>query len=241
MDSLGSDLGAHIPALESMPPYNEDGSGGSHVYAPWWNHGKHDKLNFPRGYHIELGATRNMPVMHSLNILDSKSPSTYGKKLMDEARRYYGASISFAGRGEMIPNEHCYTELDPNRLDQWGIPVLRFHWKWSDHELNQVKHMQETFAGIINEMGGSATPRPAAEAINKPGEIIHEAGAARMGASTKDSVTNSFGQTWDVKNLFLMDGSILPSNPNKNLTITIMALAWRSSEYLMQEMKSGNI
>jgi choline dehydrogenase-like flavoprotein len=241
MDSLGSDLGAHIPALENMTPYNEDGAGGSHVYAPWWYHGKHDKLDFPRGYHIELGATRNMPNMNSLNILNSKSPSTYGKKLMEEARRYYGASINFTGRGEMIPNEHCYAELDPNRVDQWGIPILRFHWKWSDHELNQVKHMQETFAGIINEMGGSATPRPAAEAINKPGEIIHEAGAARMGASAKDSVTNSFGQTWDVKNLFLMDGSIFPSNPDKNPTITIMALAWRSSEYLMQEMKSGNI
>jgi hypothetical protein len=66
---------------------------------------------------------------------------------MPEARRYYGATICFAGRGEMIPTGNCYTELDPDRVDKWGIPVLRFHWKWSDHELNQVKHMQETFAG----------------------------------------------------------------------------------------------
>ena len=242
MDSLGSSLGGHIPALESLPPYNEDGAGGNHVYAPWWNHGKHDKLNFPRGYHIEIGGGRGrMPVMNTLGILDEVAPGVYGKKLMEEATRYFGASMGFAGRGEMVPNDNCYCELDPEKVDQWGIPILRFHWKWSEHELNQVTHMQETFANIINEMGGSATPKPAEKAINKPGEIIHEAGTARMGSDPKDSVCNSFGQTWDVKNLFLMDGSVFPSNPDKNLTLTIMALAWRSSEYLMQEMKSGNI
>lgn len=241
-DSLGSSLGAHIPAMESLPPYNEDGAGGNHVYSPWWHHGKHDQLDFPRGYHIEMSGGRSaMPNMGSLGLLDSVAPGVYGKKLMEEARRYFGASMGFAGRGEMIPNDDCYCELDPGKVDQWGIPILRFHWKWSDHELNQVKHMQETFAGIITEMGGTATPRPAAEAINKPGEIIHEAGTVRMGESPKDSVCNSFGQTWDVKNLFLMDGSIFPSNPDKNLTLTIMALAWRSSEYVIQEMKSGNI
>ncbi len=242
MDSLGSALGGHIPAMESLPPYNEDGAGGTHVYSPWWNHGKHDKLDFPRGYHIEIGGGRGrMPSMGSLGLLDSVAPGVYGKKLMEEARRYFGAGMGFSGRGEMIPNDDCYCELDPGKVDQWGIPILRFHWKWSDHELNQVKHMQETFAGIITEMGGTATPKPAAEAINKPGEIIHEAGTARMGDSPKDSVCNSFGQTWDVKNLFLMDGSVFPSNPDKNLTLTIMALAWRSSEYVIQEMKAGNI
>jgi choline dehydrogenase-like flavoprotein len=101
--------------------------------------------------------------------------------------------------------------------------------------------MQQTFADLIHAMGGKATPRIGLAALNKPGEIIHEAGTARMGSEARDSVVNSFGQTWDVNNLFLMDGSILPSNPDKNLTLTIMALAWRSSEYLMGEMKSGNI
>jgi len=78
-------------------------------------------------------------------------------------------------------------------------------------------------------------------ALKKPGEIIHEAGTCMMGADAKSSVVNSFGQTWDVKNLFCMYGSILPSNPDKNLTLSVMALAWRSSEYLTQEMKRGNI
>jgi choline dehydrogenase-like flavoprotein len=90
-------------------------------------------------------------------------------------------------------------------------------------------------------MGGKATPRPGREALNKPGEIIHEAGTAMMGTDPKNSVVNSFGQTWDVKNLFLMDASILPSNPDKNLTLTVLALAWRSADYLLGELKKGSI
>ena len=240
-DTVGSSMSGHIPAMESLPPYNEDGAGGGHVYSPWWNYGIQEKLGFARGYHIEIGGGRMMPGMGSLGLLDATSPGVYGKKLKEEARRYYGASMGFAGRGEMIPNEHCYCEVDPDRVDQWGIPILRFHWKWSDHEIRQADHMQQTFADIINAMGGKATPRKGIEALNKPGEIIHEAGTCRMGPTAQDSVVNSYGQTWDVKNLFLMDGSVLPSNPDKNLTLTVMALAWRSSEYLLGEMKSGNI
>ncbi|MDB6080050.1 MAG: family oxidoreductase, partial [Akkermansiaceae bacterium] len=240
-DSVGSSMGGHIPAMEGLPPYNEDGAGGNHVYVPWWNYGIQEKLGFARGYHIEMGGGRSMPGMGSLGMLDRTSPGVYGKKLKEEARRYYGASVWYAGRGEMIPNENCYCEIDPDRVDQWGIPVLRFHWKWSQHEIGQADHMQKTFADLINSMGGKATPRPGKEALNKPGEIIHEAGTCIMGKEAKSSVVNSFGQTWDVKNLFLMDGSILPSNPDKNLTLTVLALAWRSSDYLLGEMKKGNI
>ncbi len=241
MDSVGTSLGSHIPAMENLPPLNEDGAGGIHVYSPWWLVSQHAKLGFARGYHIEMGGGRRMPTVASLAVLDSKSPTTYGSKLKEDARRYYGASFGFAGRGEMIPNKDCYSELDPNVVDQWGIPVLRFHWKWSDHEIKQAEHMQNTFAELIEEMGGKATPKSGRDAIQRPGEIIHEVGTARMGEKASESVTNQFCQTWDVKNLFLMDGSVLPSNPDKNPTLTILALAWRSSEYLMDEMKKGNI
>ena len=141
----------------------------------------------------------------------------------------------------MVPNKDCYCELDPKVVDQWGIPVLRFHWKWSDHEIKQAEHMQQTFADMLNAMGGKATPATGRDAIKKPGEIIHEVGTARMGAKAGSSVTNQYCQTWDVKNLFLMDGAVLPSNPDKNPTLTILALAWRSCEYLMDAMKRGDV
>jgi choline dehydrogenase-like flavoprotein len=119
--------------------------------------------------------------------------------------------------------------------------VLRFHWKWSDHEIKQAEHMQNTFAELLEGMGGKATPLKGEAAIKKPGEIIHEVGTARMGDKASESVTNQYCQTWDVKNLFLMDGSVLPSNPDKNPTLTILALAWRSCEWLMDEMKAQRI
>ena len=56
----------------------------------------------------------------------------YGKALKDDYRRYYGATVGFAGRGEMVPNEDTYCEIDPNVVDRFGIPVLRFHFQWSD-------------------------------------------------------------------------------------------------------------
>lgn len=241
MDSVGTKLSAHIPAMEDLPPMNEDGAGGLHVYSPWWLVKEHARLGFARGYHIEMGGGRQMPGVGSFGILDSTSPGVYGRKLKEEARRYFGSSFGFSGRGEMLPNKDCYCELDPNVVDQWGIPVLRFHWKWSDHEIKQAEHMQQTFAAMLEEMGGKPKPQSGADAIQRPGEIIHEVGTARMGAKASESVTNQYCQTWDVKNLFLMDGAVLPSNPDKNPTLTILALAWRSSEWLMEEMKRGNV
>jgi len=123
--------------------------------------------------------------------------------------------------------------------DKFGIPVLRFHWKWSQHELGQAEHMQKVAAEIIEAMGGRYASRPQSgeKAIKQGGVIIHEVGGAMMGNDPKKSVTNSFGQCWDVKNLFITDGATLCSNADKNPTLTIMALAWRASDHMLSLMK----
>ena len=143
----------------------------------------------------------------------------YGKQLKDDYRRFYGANVGFAGRGEMIPNENSYCEIDPAVVDRWGIPVLRFHWKWSDHELKQVKHMQETFRAIIHEMGGTPmSPMPTAEqqyGIAAGGRIIHEVGCVRMGRDPKTSVLNSNCQAHDCRNLFVTDGGPVRHQPGQ--------------------------
>jgi choline dehydrogenase-like flavoprotein len=143
----------------------------------------------------------------------------------------------------MIPNENCYCELDPEVKDQWGIPVLRFHWKWSSHELNQVVHAKKTFAAMIEAMGGTPHQKHfvGEESIERPGWIIHEVGGAIIGADAKKSVVNKWNQTWDIKNLFLCDGAPFASNADKNPTLTIMALAWRASDHIVDELKKGNL
>jgi choline dehydrogenase-like flavoprotein len=152
--------------------------------------------------------------------------------------------VYFAGRGEMIPNEDSFCEIDPSVKDKWGIPVLRFSWKWSDHETRQAKHMEESAAALIEAMGGKLRrpPRPdGRDAIDQGGKIIHEVGGTIMGADPKKSVTNQWCQTWDVKNLFVTDGGPFVSNADKNPTLTIMALAWRSADYILEELRKGNL
>src|ERR1700675_3855214 len=162
MDTVGSPLSGQIPLLESLPPQNEDGAGGEHVYAPWWQYQEQHagKLDFARGYHIEMGGGRQMPGVGTMKGAEWLTAGSYGRKFKEDARRYYGSFMGFAGRGEMIPNEQSYCEIDPTVKDKWGIPVLRFHWQWSQHETRQAAHMQKTFAAIIEAMGGRVKDGP---------------------------------------------------------------------------------
>jgi choline dehydrogenase-like flavoprotein len=242
MDSVGSSGEGYFPQMEKVPPHNHDGTGGDHVYVPWW---KYDRQNdFPRGYHIEMGGGRNMPGIGMFhNLCDDVEG--YGVNLKRACRKNYGTTIGFAGRGEMIPNPDSYCEIDPDRVDQWGIPILRFHFKWSDYEIKMAKDMQETFRAIVEAGGGTYLTRPKLGdnpyGIADGGVIIHEVGTARMGSDPKTSVLNGCCQAHDVKNLFVCDGAGLVTNPDKNPTLTILALSWRASDHLLGEAKKGNL
>jgi choline dehydrogenase-like flavoprotein len=244
MDSVGANGYGYFPQFEKMPPHNHDGVGGMHMYIPWW---KFDRKNdFLRGYHIEFGGGRDMP---GIGMFDGtcERHQGYGLALKQTCRREYGAVIGFAGRGEMIPNADSYCEIDPDTTDQWGIPVLRFHWKWGENEIRMAKDMQQTFRAIVAVAGGTFLEpiNPKVESspygITLGGEIIHELGVVRMGSNPRTSALNGFCQAHDVKNLFIADGASFVTNPDKNPTLTIMALSWRASEYLLAQAKKGNL
>ncbi len=293
MDTVGSSLSAQVPALSGMPRYNSDGYG-SHLYVPWWLWDKHKNLNFPRGYHIEVGGGYGMPGIGSFTGPVNRAEG-YGVRMKQAIRDDYGTSIGLSGRGEMIPNEQSFCEIDPEVKDQWGIPVLRFHWGWSDHELNQVRHMQDTFRAILESMGGRIAPTsargggagqpttglgpqrgqqapqtgqagpqtgqtnapagqptstgqpmgqaaaPGRPPISRGGAIIHEVGTVRMGDDPQTSVLNKYCQAHDVRNLFVADAAPFVSNADKNPTHTIVALAWRTAEYLADELRKANV
>jgi choline dehydrogenase-like flavoprotein len=242
MDTVGVGVSALIPSMLDLPPHNEDGTGSLHLYCPWWGYGK--KLDFPRGYHIEFGGGRGLPGTGLFWDAHRFMGGGYGKKLKDEYRRHYGARIGFSGRGEMIPNDDCWCEIDPEVVDQWGIPVLRFHWKWGATELLQAKHMRETFHEIIDRLGGKVLlpERPIVDhGIAPGGAIIHEVGTTRMGDDPRTSVLNRYCQSWDVRNLFVTDGGALVSNPDKNPTLTILALSWRAGDYILDQASKLNL
>jgi choline dehydrogenase-like flavoprotein len=238
VDTVGASMAAQIPALEGRPRYNEDGNSMGHAYIPWWLYKEQaaGQLDFPRGYHFEFGGGFGAP-----NGGFGFDEDGYGAPLKQDARRYYGSVLYMALRGEMIPNADSYCELDPEVKDRFGLPVLRFHWRWSEHELNQVGHGLKTMRAIFERMGGKVfgPEQKPEDAIKAGGEIIHEVGATRMGDDARTSVTSQYCQTWDVPNLMIVDGGVFASNAHKNPTLTMMAIAWRASEALAGRMKRG--
>ncbi|MDX1469915.1 MAG: GMC family oxidoreductase [Flavobacteriaceae bacterium] len=248
-DSTGASRAAFVPDLMNRKTYNEDGVGGMHVYTPWWLDNK--KLDFPRGYHIEVWGGMGMPNYgfgfnpNYLNKFFGLKVGGYGNTLRDDIKKYYGSVMGMSGRGESIAMKDNYCEIDPNTVDEFGIPVLSFHYNWTDYERKQAKHMQDTFEEIIHNMGGEALgDKPTEEqeyGLLAPGRIIHEVGTTRMGNNKSTSVVNSNQQLHDVDNVFIVDAGPFVSQADKNPTWTILALSWRTSDYIVEELKKQNI
>lgn len=248
-DSTGTDRMFFIPEMMNRKRYNEDGVGGLHVYSPWWLDNK--KLDFPRGYHIEVWGGMGMPGYGTgfnpnyLNKYLGEKVGGYGNSLREDVKKFYGSVMGVSGRGESIAMKDNYCEIDPTTVDEWGIPVLRFNYHWTDHERKQARHMHDTFEEICHNMGGIVLgDKPTKEqdyGLLNPGRIIHEVGTTRMGSDPKTSVVNEFEQLHDVKNVFVVDAGPFVSQADKNPTWTILALAWRTSDYIIEELKKQNL
>lgn len=249
-DSTGAGRMAFIPDLMNRKTYNEDGVGGMHVYSPWWLDNK--KLDFPRGYHIEVWGGMGMPSYgfgfqaHALNKYVKEQIGGYGDKLRDDVKRFYGSVVGMAGRGESIAQYDNRCSIDPDVVDQWGIPVLKFDYKWTDHERHQARHMVNTFDEITEAMGGVVLggDKPGKDkdyGLLAPGQIIHEVGTTRMGNDPKTSVTNKWQQLHDADNVYVVDAGPFSSQADKNCTWTILALSMRASEHIVDQFKKKNI
>lgn len=157
------------------------------------------------------------------------------KKALREPR----TGIDITGFGEVLPRWDNFVELDPQVKDVYGIPVLKIHMSDGENERAMIQDMGDS-AGEMLEAAGAKNIRTFAHP-SAPRWALHEAGIARMGSDPKKAVLNRFQQSYDVKNLFVMDASGFPSNPCQNPTLTIMSLAVRSCDYLMSEMKSNSL
>ena len=249
-----------LPQLMNRPKFNEDGVGSLHLYAPWWadNH----KLDFPRGYHLEIFGGLMMPtyggyfgfegsIVPKINgyIPDAagkmKPGGGFGKSLKDDYRKFYGTFAGFGCHGVDTAKETNYCEIDNQVVDKYGIPVLRFNYHWGSDEIKQAKHMNETTLSVFKEMNGIPLLAPAGDSNNwglsNPGKGIHEVGTVRMGDDAKKSAVNSYGQSHDCENLFVTDGSVFTQQAEKNPTWTILALSMRTAEYILHQKKNQTI
>jgi choline dehydrogenase-like flavoprotein len=182
---------------------------------------------------------------NELNVHVGKKVGGYGDQLRKDIKSYYGSVVGISGRGECIARENNYCEIDPHVVDEFGIPVLRFNYTWSEHELRQSKHMHETFDELLTAIGGVPLGnKPGKEddyGLEAPGRIIHEVGTTRMGTDPTRSVVNTHQQLHDAKNVFIVDGGPFVSQADKNPTWTILALSWRTCDYIVDQLKKQNI
>jgi choline dehydrogenase-like flavoprotein len=221
-----------VKELVGKPRTLDDGRPGS-FYVPRFQNLTDKNPNFIRGYGFEGGSGTSM--------FPGNATSTpgFGSAYKKAVRDYAGAFISIGGFGEVLPRYENYVEIDPEVKDRWGVPVLRFHYKFGDNEKKMAEHMAESAREIL-EAGGIEVIDVDRQLLTE-GWSIHELGTARMGDDPKTSVLNQFQQSHDVKNLFVVDGSSHVTAANQNPTWTIMALAWRSCDYLAGELKKGNL
>jgi len=254
-DSTGASRSALMEDFIGRDKYNEDGVGSLHVYTPWWL--DNTKQDFPRGYHLEFGGGMRQPNYGFGFGMDSmrkymqdefgkpRPNGGYGEGLKKDIRNVYGATVGIAGRGESVPQFDNYCEIDPTVVDKFGIPVLRFNYNWTEHEVKQAKHMQDTFEEMFDAMGakvmGEKQGADTKYGLEAPGRIIHEVGTTRMGNDPKTSVLNKYSQAHECDNLFVVDAGPFVSQADKNPTWTILALSIRTSEYIIDQLKKKNI
>lgn len=235
MEHLDAKAQGYLTELSFSKPYEGDGIGGSHIIVPWFGYDRpKNSFNFVRGFHIEPSAR--------LGMRPDKNPKGFdgfGASYKKEVRRWYGTRVRLSTHGEMLASPQKYVELDKTAVDKWGLPVLKINHPWDDNDRNMFKRMQQTFQEILTT--AKAEEIQISKNPETPGASIHEMGTAHMGDNAKTSVLNKYNQAWDVKNLFVTDGAAFTSGSHKNPTHHIMALAWRASDYMLAEMKKGNI
>jgi choline dehydrogenase-like flavoprotein len=226
---VGGGARAEFPDLTRTPSLDGPNRPNGIYVTRFRNTRKSRHPGFLRGYGFQGGETTTF---------DWRAPG-FGEKYKKGVRLPV-TTIGLGGFGECLPYEDNFVEIDKGVVDTYGIPVLRISMTFRENEHAMIDDMGQTAAEMLEAAGGKNVASFVVH-DRAPGLGIHEVGVARMGNLPGKSVLNAFQQSHDVKNLFVMDGSGFPSSACQNPTLTIMALAVRSCDYLMEELRKGNL
>jgi choline dehydrogenase-like flavoprotein len=229
---MGPSVAGLMKELIGKPRTLDDGRPGG-FYIPRFRNVTSKQKDFIRGYGFEGGGGTGMIPGTAYTI------PGFGEEYKKNVRAYAGATIEIGGFGEVLPRYENAVDIDPNVKDAWGIPVLKFDYKFGENEMKMAADMAVTGREMFEAAGFeivSVTKDPLPE-----GWSIHELGTSRMGNDPKTSVVNQFQQCHDVKNLLVVDGSTHVCASAQNPTWTIMALCWRSCDHLADQMKKGEV
>lgn len=235
---LGRNLMDHVMSAgaEGTLPGNEGrvelGRRPNGIYVPRFHNVKSRQKEFVRGYGFQGGGWREE---WERGIRQAGFGAEFKRSMSQKGPWRF----SLEGFGECLPNRDNYVEIDKEKVDAWGIPVLKIHCAWGENELAIRRDMQITAAEMLAAAGARDIQ---IHAVNDPpGFTIHEMGTARMGRDAKTSVLNAHNQMHDVKNVFITDGAAMVSSSCVNPSLTYMALTARACDYAVGLMKKGEI
>jgi len=226
---------AFMPELMGGPVQDDSGIGGEHIYMPRFNHRDGRPRNYLRGYGMQFwgcGAQDGVPW--------AKALPGFGVDLKKTIKRNYPALVALHPYGETLGRRENRIVIDEKRTDGFGVPLLRIEYKIGENESLMAQEMYTTCEEILRDAKAEVLPYKRGY-VDTPGEAIHEHGTCRMGDDPALAALNEFCQMHEVKNVFVVDGSAFTTASEKNPTLTILALSWRSTDYLAGEMKRGNV
>ena len=225
---------AFVPELIGSPASNDDGISGAHSYVP-----RFEPTDAKRGYLRGFG----LPITGigcGSNARFAKGLGGFGLSYKRSVKKHYPALIKLLPYGEVLPYRHNRISVEGTPNDRFGFPLLRIEYDIGENERKMISRIYDVCEEILHEMKAETLPYQRGE-IETLGTSIHEHGTCRMGEDPKRSALNRYNQMHEVRNVFVVDGSAFPTATEKNPTLTILALAWRASDYMADQMKRGEI
>ena len=224
-----------MPELKATKARNDDGIGGEHIYLPRFNH-RGPKRDYLRGYGAQFWNTGAQP---GPGFWAKKMPG-FGADLKKSIKDRFPALVAIHPYGEVLPRKDNRVTVEGTPNDQYGIPIARLSYNTGENERKMLVDMYDTAEAVLKAAKAEILPFERGW-IDTYGSAIHEHGTCRMGDDKKRSAVNGFGQMHDVKNCFVVDGSIFTTASEKNPTLTILALAWRATDYMAEQIRKGDI
>ena len=227
---VGCTTFGYLEDLVGSVSMNNDGAL-DHSYIPRFNLNT-GKRSYLGGFQYQIQFS-NFSVPHQAYYLEG-----FGESFKKQVRRLQPAFFHMGGFGKVLASRENRVTVDPKNLDAYGTPIPVVHCRFGENDLALWRDMKEYAKEILH----TAKVTLLIDDYRGPsGFASHETGTVRMGKDARTSVLNSYCQAHEVKNLFVVDGSCFPTSPEKNPTLTIMALAARAADYIAAEVKKGNL
>jgi choline dehydrogenase-like flavoprotein len=224
-----------MPVLAGGPTRNDRGISGEHIYLPRFNHREGHKRDYLRGFGVQFWNTGCSDTgAHN----GSETIPGFGAALKKEIRRRHPAWVEIHPFGEALPYKNNRITVGEAGNDRYGVPLMTISYEIGENERKMTEHMADTIEALAKASGVELVNYKRG-ALDRNGSAIHEHGTCRMGDDPKRSALNKFNQMHEVSNVFVVDGSSFSNASEKNPTLTILALSWRATDYLADQIKQG--